>query len=117
MAYYNPARWQVVPMGEEKTASGEVLQYRWVAGSDAYFTGVEVVKEDRFGQVWSLRAARDGAVTVRVAAGLLRVTPMTVSNWINAGVFPGVYRVHDAIVIPVREVEQIARQRGIPLPF
>ena len=104
-------------VGKEETPAGEELVYTWYAGQPDPFTGIIVIKTDRFGQKWELKIHRDSVVTIRVAAGLLGVTAMTVTNWISAGVFPRAKRKNQVMVIPVREVERIARDRGLQLPF
>ena len=105
--------------GVERTASGETLEYKWAAGTRGYFEGIVVLRTDRFGQRWRLELNRGGHVTVRVAAGLLDVTPMTITNWIRAGVFPHAQKNKKTkvVMIPDHEVEQVARQRGVVLPF
>ena len=104
-------------VGSERTFTGEQLDYLWFAGGLTPFEGAMVIKTDRFGQRWMLLSDRDSDVTVRVAAGLLGVTPMTVTNWLKAGSFPGARTIHKAAVIPLRDIERVARARGYNLPF
>lgn len=77
-----------------------------------------MIKTDRFGQRWELRLQRGSFVTVRVAAGLLDVTAMTVSNWLRTGVMREARAMgKGATVIPLHEVERVARSRGIKVPW
>ena len=108
---------KTVLAGSEKTSTGEELEYWWFAGNVGFLEGAIVVRIDRFGQRWQLQLDRASYVTVRVAAGLLDVTPMTVTNWLRSGVFPRAKTISKATVIPLRDVERAARARGIPLPF
>jgi len=100
--------------------------------------GAVVFKTDRFGQRWALDVERTHWVTQRVAAGLLNVTVMTVGTWIRQGKIKGAKRrkvVGDLVfkgtkvsfkkepsvsVIPLKEIERLAEERGIfretPLP-
>jgi len=100
--------------------------------------GAVVFKTDRFGQRWALDIERTHWVTQRVAAGLLNVTVMTVNNWIRDGKIKGakkrkvlgdlkakdgklsIEKLPSVSVIPLREVERLAEERGIfrdaPLP-
>ena len=104
-------------ISSETTLAGERLDYGWYSGDRGPFEGALVEKTDRFGQRWRLEIGRSSYVTVRVAAGLLRVTPMTISNWLQAKKFPHAKKKGNAVVIPLRDVESIARQRGQDLPF
>ena len=103
--------------GTERTPGGEKIEYAWYSGRLGPHEGIVVIKTDRFGMRWRLELPRHANVTVRVAAGLLNVTPMTVSNWIRDGVFQGVLRGKKAVMIPVRDIERVAKLRGITLPF
>ena len=105
------------PVSCEFTLAGERLDYGWYAGDRGPFEGALVVRTDRFGQRWRLEISRGSYVTARVAAGLLAVTPVTVANWLKAGEFPNARKKNNAVVIPLRDVERIARQRGQDLPF
>ena len=115
MAY--DSRDKPIVVSSEETAGGERLDYCWFAGARGPFEGVVVIRTDRFGQQWRLELPRGARVTGRVAAGLLRVTAMTVSNWIRAGVFPNITKRNGVTMIPLRDVERVARSRGIPVPF
>jgi hypothetical protein len=108
---------KVVPMGTDKTPSGELLEYAWYSGQMGPHEGVVVIRTDRFGQRWRLELPRRGNVTFRVAAGLLNVTPMTISNWHRAGVFPHAFKKKNIMLIPIRDIERIARRKSIALPF
>jgi hypothetical protein len=108
---------RLVRIGVEKTLGGEQLEYCWYGGTPAPFEGILVIKTDRFGQQWRLELSRRSNITVRVAAGVLGVTAMTVSNWVRGGVFPNAVKRKGVTLIPARDVERVARQRGITLPF
>lgn len=107
----------LVRVGVEQTAGGEKIEYCWYGGTPAPFEGILVIKTDRFGQQWRLQLSRRSNITVRVAAGVLGVTPMTVSNWLREGVFPNALKRKNVTLIPMRDVERVARNRGITLPF
>ena len=111
-----PEPWSLLA-GTETTFTGEHIEYHWYSGGLGTLEGAIVVKTDRFGQRWQLLLDRSSYLTVRVAAGMLGVTPMTVTNWVNAGVFPAARRINKATVIPFRDVERAARDRGYDLPF
>ena len=108
---------RMLRVGTEQTLSGEQLEYIWYSGSPGHFKGVIVVKTDRFGQRWQLQIGRGSFVTVRVAAGMLGVTPMTVTNWVRAGQFPNAKTKNRATVVPFHDIERIARGRGLQLPY
>ncbi len=109
---------RVVRVGEEQTDAGEKLEYTWYAGNPGPFEGIIVIRTDRFGQRWELRLQRGSFVTIRVAAGLLGVTPMTVSNWLRSGqIKHGRAMGKGATVIPLNEVERVARSKGIQVPW
>lgn len=108
---------KVVTAGTDRTPAGEELQYAWYSGQMGPHEGVVVIRTDRFGQRWRLELPRRGNVTFRVAAGLLDVTPMTVSNWHRAAVFPHAFKKKNLWLIPIRDVERIARKKNIALPF
>ena len=76
-----------------------------------------MIKTDRFGQRWRLELSRRSNITTRVAAGVLGVTAMTVANWVRNGAFPHAIKKRNVTLIPARDVERVARQRGITLPF
>lgn len=111
-------RARVVPAGTDKTPAGEELAYAWYSGQMGPHEGVVVIRTDRFGQRWRLELPRRGNVTFRVAAGLLNVTPVTVTNWHRAGLFPHAFKKNRTLwLIPIRDVERVARKRNIALPF
>lgn len=114
---YLPSEPRSLLVGTERTLAGERIEYLWYSGGLGTLEGAVVVKTDRFGQRWQLQLDRSSYLTVRVAAGMLGVTPMTVTNWVNAGVFPSARRIKKATVIPFRDVERVARDRGYKLPF
>jgi hypothetical protein len=72
-----------------------------------------VIKTDRFGQRWVLHVKSTHWVTQRVAAGLLDVTFMTITNWISEGKITHTKKRNGVTVIPLKEVERIAEARGI----
>lgn len=75
--------------------------------------GAVVFKTDRFGQRWTLDIRATHWVTQRVAAGLLEVSAMTISNWIREGKITETKKRKGVVVIALREVERIAEARGM----
>lgn len=67
---------------------------------------------DRWGIAWEAELPAHGSVPVSVAAKLFGVTPMTVHNWITHGQLESGRR-HNATVIPVRSLIDLAVERGI----
>lgn len=104
-------------VGTDKTPSGELIEYGWYSGRMGPHEGVVVIRTDRFGQRWRLELPRRANVTFRVAAGLLNVTTPTIANWQRAGVFPHAFKKKNVMLIPIRDVERIARKKRIALPF
>ena len=117
MAYPNGGS-KAVEASREVTP-GETIIYEWVhmPETTVAWKGARVTRLDRFGQRWVLDIARSHLVTHRVAAGLLGVTPMTIYNWSKLGVFRKQQTRNQVAVIPMSEIERIARERGLPLPF
>ena len=108
----------IIPVSTERTAAGETLEYAWYSGDRGPFEGVVVTRTDRYGMRWKLELDRRSLVTVRVAAGLLGVTPMTIANWLKQRTyFPNAAKRNGVVVIPLRDVERVARLRGKPVPF
>lgn len=108
---------RVLVIGSDRTPAGEELQYAWYSGQMGPHEGVVVIRTDRFGQRWRLELPRRGNVTFRVAGGLLNVTAMTVTNWHRAGLFPHAFKKKSVWLIPIRDVERMARDKNITLPF
>jgi hypothetical protein len=91
-----------------------------------------VIKTDRFGQQWVLNVKSTHWVTFRVAAGLLDVTVPTIHSWVKQGLISDMKKRDlgkiaivkeggvDVLrptrakvsVIPLKEVERIANERG-----
>ena len=98
--------------------------------------GASVIKTDRFGQAWVLDVESTHWVTYRVAAGLLDVTVPTIHAWVRQGVITetkkryqtnfkltgegGIDLKHPkrigVSVIPLKEIERIAKERGFFTP-
>jgi hypothetical protein len=84
----------------------------WWNGEPGRRGGV-VFKTDRFGQRWTLDIRSTHWVTQRVAAGLLEVSVMTISNWIREGKITDTKKRNGVAVISLKEVERIAEARGM----
>ena len=98
--------------------------------------GASVIKTDRFGQAWVLDVKSTHWVTYRVAAGLLEVTVPTIHAWVGEGVITETKKRYQTAykrtsdggidlkhpkrigvsVIPLKEIERIAKERGLFTP-
>jgi hypothetical protein len=91
----------------------QTLEFYWVGYPGA--RGAKVIKTDEHGMRWTLDIESTHWVTQRVAAGLLRVSVMTINNWVRAGRFGKPVKRRGVSVVPMRLLEQVAEERGILL--
>lgn len=93
---------------------GGHIEFYWTG--EARARGSKVVTTDADGIRWTLEAGPQHLVTQRVAAGLLRVSLVTVNKWVREGrLGPPDFR-NGVSVIRMAIIEQVAVQRGV-LPF
>ena len=92
--------------------NGEHIDFFWT-GDQAGQRGVRVVTTDQQGMQWTLDAGPDHLVTQRVAAGLLRVSLVTVNKWVRDGALGEREYRNGVSVIPMEIIEQVAVQRGV----
>jgi hypothetical protein len=90
---------------------GQRMEFWWVGFAGK--RGAKVVKVDEFGMRWTLDIESTHWVTQKVAAGLLKVSLMTVNKWVRDGSFRNHATRRGVSVISLKEVEEVARQRGV----
>ena len=98
-------------LASQETEAGETTAYWWVGKTGEGGAVAQIT--DRHGMRWTLEAEPSSLVTQRVAAGLLRVSIMTVNKWVREGVFGRQIKRDRVSVIPMREVQRMARNRGV----
>ena len=99
-------------LASEQNIDGSKCQFWWVDDAEGG-RGAKVIKTDQHGMRWTLDVGSTHVVTQRIAAGLLRVTVMTVNKWVRDGVFGTPLKRRGVSVIPMKAVERIAEARGI----
>jgi hypothetical protein len=90
-----------------RTSRG-VLKGMWLRGGGARFERAMDM------QTWVSSVPADGAVTVKQAAALLFVTPMTVHRWVTDGWVKALpTKKQSQICIPLVELQRLAVERGL----
>ncbi len=106
----------IIVASQQKTADG-LVTFCWVYDPDLRTTGARVIRQDKFGQKWTLDIPQTHVVTQRVAAGLLGVSVMTVNKWVREGKFGRPRLKNGVSVIPMVALRKIADERNLGLPF
>ena len=110
MAKPVPATLPLMASSNFAADGSEEEEYWWWGGKPGHRAAV-VFRFDRFGQRWTLDLAPTDACTLRVAAGLIDVTVMTLHAWIRRGKLSGAHKRKGTLVLPMHEVERIAAAR------
>src|SRR5712692_6118229 len=90
---------------------GEQVDFWWVGFPGE--GGAKVFKTDPHGMRWTLEVGSNHLVTQKVAAGLLRVSVMTINKWVREHKLGKQMWRNGVSVIPMRVLEHVAEQRGI----
>jgi hypothetical protein len=90
---------------------GRKVEFWWVGFEGK--RGAKVVKVDEHGMRWTLDVESTHWVTQSVAAGLLNVSLMTINKWVREGRLGKRMQRRGVSVISMRELENVAEQRGI----
>jgi|GEM_PF-5069461 hypothetical protein len=107
----------IIIIGSQVKEADALITFCWVYDPDLRTTGARVIRQDKYGQKWTLDIPHTHVVTQKVAAGLLRVSLVTINKWVREGKF-GRPRVRNGVsVIPLTALRKIADGRNIGLPF
>lgn len=106
----------IVVGSQQKTADG-LVTFCWVYDPDRRTTGARVIRNDKYGQKWTLDIPHTHVVTQKVAAGLLRVSVMTINKWVREGKFGRPRLKNGVSVIPMVALRKIADERNLGIPF
>src|SRR5260370_15065573 len=98
---------------ETRDREGRKVEMWWLHQPGGW--GVEIIKPDSYGNKWSLVVEHDRYLTQELAGRAIGVSLVTIIQWVSNGVFRGLkqHTKRKVVLIPVREVERVARQRGV----
>jgi hypothetical protein len=91
----------------------QLVEFYWVGSPGD--RGAKVIKTDEHGMRWTLDIGSNHWVTQRVAAGLLKVSVMTINKWVREGKLGQSMKRRGVSVISMKMLERVAAARGILL--
>jgi hypothetical protein len=112
-----PGGGSVVIVASQREERDVLVTFCWVYNPDLRTTGARVVRQDKYGQKWTLDIPHTYVVTQYVAAGLLRVSVMTINKWVREGKLGKVRRRNGVSVISMVALRKMADERNMGLPF
>lgn len=107
MSYMPPADFLV---GRQREGGGSI-EFWWKGHPGE--RGAKVVRVDEHGMRWTLDIEHTHWVTQKVAAGLLKVSLMTVNKWVREGKFGATKLRRGVSVLSMRQVEHLGETRGL----
>ncbi len=112
-----PSGGSVVIVASQREQPDGSVTFCWVYDPDLRTTGARVIRRDKHGQQWTLDIPHTYVVTQNIAAGLMRVSVMTINKWVREGRLGRPLRRNGVSVIQLSALRKMADERKMGLPF